>query len=641
MSVSSNGVQGNADSANPSISADGRYVVFVSDASNLVVGDTNTTTDVFVHDRATGQTQRVNVTSSGDQSSDLSYLSPGLENNDMVSISADGRYVAFVSDAANLGADTRVGGQIFVHDRITGMTEGASVNSSGDQANSTARAPRISADGRHVAFQSIATNLVAAAGVGLGRGQVYVHERASVEPPSPGPEDPQPRPDPPVVQPLPPTEPLPDRTSTNNLVLIVHGWNSSSDDWPTTLGYTIQDKIAQRQQQGLMDTKDVWTVATVDWRDAAGYGCLLLPCFVQWNAYANATSQGEAIGRQLSTTHYDQIHFIAHSAGSQLVDSAAGWLRSHAASGRQPFIHTTFLDAYHPFPDLAVYGGLANWAEQYVDTRDSLVSVAGWGVIENTNLTLPNAFNFDVTSLDDRNFVTIVQAHAWPYLWYQETAEFPASWNYGWRASKERDPDRLPSHEDLARGGRCVIFSESTVCSTPSSVTRTLEFSPVQNAFDVWLNPSTVSIATSSTGTVSISTPQQISLTVGSPVWVTLRADVVEPLNSMQLAYQFSDGSDGLLSVFLDDQLVYRSDQRFTDEGLSRSGIVPLGNIVPGRHSLSFRLDHFSNSNPTVTISEITFGIAQLVERVNAAPVADAGDDQTARVGDTVRLSGD
>jgi Tol biopolymer transport system component len=95
VSVDSTGVEGNADSYDPSISSDGRYVVFDSLATNLVAGDTNDSYDVFMHDRQTGQTLRVSVDSTGVE---------GNGESRWPSISSDGRYVAFSSIATNLVA---------------------------------------------------------------------------------------------------------------------------------------------------------------------------------------------------------------------------------------------------------------------------------------------------------------------------------------------------------------------------------------------------------------------------------------------------------------------------------------------------------------------------------------------------------
>ncbi len=134
------------------ISADGRYVVFESEASNLVAGDTNDHWDVFVRDRVARVTRRVSVSSGGAQTNRDSYTS---------SISADGRYVAFLSQASNLVAgDTNDHWDVFVRDRVARVTRRVSVSSGGAQANSDSYSTSISADGRYVAFDSWASNLV-------------------------------------------------------------------------------------------------------------------------------------------------------------------------------------------------------------------------------------------------------------------------------------------------------------------------------------------------------------------------------------------------------------------------------------------------------------------------------------------------
>jgi Tol biopolymer transport system component len=176
VSVDSTGAESDADNSvwQFAISADGSCVAFVSLASNLVSNDTNQNEDVFVHDRVTGSTERVNVDSSGGQAAGGS-LYPGSYDP---SISADGRYVAFDSFAANLViGDTNGTYDVFVHDRVTGVTERVSVDSSGAEANDANGYPAISADGRFVAFLSLATNLVP--GDGNGRVDAFVHDRTT------------------------------------------------------------------------------------------------------------------------------------------------------------------------------------------------------------------------------------------------------------------------------------------------------------------------------------------------------------------------------------------------------------------------------------------------------------------------------
>jgi hypothetical protein len=153
ISVSSIGAQANQSSYYPAISGDGRFVAFMSDATNLVSGDTNGFSDIFLHDRQTGMTTRISVSSSGAQGNNLS--------DSYVSISDDGRFIAFNSEATNLvSGDTNGAADVFVYDRQAGITERISLDSSEIQANAGSFAPAISADGRFVAFSSSATNLV-------------------------------------------------------------------------------------------------------------------------------------------------------------------------------------------------------------------------------------------------------------------------------------------------------------------------------------------------------------------------------------------------------------------------------------------------------------------------------------------------
>lgn len=167
LSVNAAGVQGDRYSWNPSISGDGRYVAFESSATNLVPGDTNLATDVFVHDRQTGLISRASVDSHGLQASGSSFGA---------AISADGRSVAFTSEATDLvSGDANASVDVFVHNRLTGQTSRVSVDSAGVAGNHTSQSPSISADGQIVSFQSLASNLVP--GDTNAVYDVFVHDR--------------------------------------------------------------------------------------------------------------------------------------------------------------------------------------------------------------------------------------------------------------------------------------------------------------------------------------------------------------------------------------------------------------------------------------------------------------------------------
>jgi len=167
VSVSSGGTNSNAGGGDASLSADGRYVAFASLASNLVAGDDNdcpssapTCSDIFVRDVESGTTERVSVASDGSQANERS-LDPD--------ISADGRYVVFASQASDLAEGDRVCTplgvpdceDVFRHDRTTGETVLVSANTLGIPGNASSINPAVSADGRYVAFSSLASDLVA------------------------------------------------------------------------------------------------------------------------------------------------------------------------------------------------------------------------------------------------------------------------------------------------------------------------------------------------------------------------------------------------------------------------------------------------------------------------------------------------
>ncbi|MFE5817167.1 TolB family protein [Streptomyces sp. NPDC056479] len=169
VTLSPTGEQGNGPSYAPEFSADGRFAAFTADASNLVSGDTNEMSDVFVRDLRTGAVERVSVGSDGTQADQRSSLQ---------SISADGRYVLFRSNARNLvhwdtppadaGAD-----DIYLHDRRTGTTKRISVAFDGGSAYAAGAA--MSADARYIAFNAKADRMEEGAADLFGA--VYVFDR--------------------------------------------------------------------------------------------------------------------------------------------------------------------------------------------------------------------------------------------------------------------------------------------------------------------------------------------------------------------------------------------------------------------------------------------------------------------------------
>ena len=144
---------GNSGSGSPVISADGSTLVFLSASSNLVAGaDSTSLYDIYAADVLSTDISRVNVKSDGTLAADGRSISPDLSN--------DGRYVSFVSDTTNFAADaTSANYDVFIKDRVVGTLTRVSTSLTGGDGNGESRDARISADGRYVVFDSIATNL--------------------------------------------------------------------------------------------------------------------------------------------------------------------------------------------------------------------------------------------------------------------------------------------------------------------------------------------------------------------------------------------------------------------------------------------------------------------------------------------------
>lgn len=168
ISVDGSGNQSDGESDWPTMSADGRYIAFYSYASNLVPNDTNDASDVFVRDTQTGAVTRVSLSSAG--------VEANADSHDAV-ISADGRYVSFISLATNLAPQTDFPNtyDVFVHDRQTGATTAVSVTLSNTLSTSNSYHQTISADGRYIAFNSSVANFVA--GDTNGISDVFVWDR--------------------------------------------------------------------------------------------------------------------------------------------------------------------------------------------------------------------------------------------------------------------------------------------------------------------------------------------------------------------------------------------------------------------------------------------------------------------------------
>jgi len=245
----------------------------------------------------------------------------------------------------------------------------------------------------------------------------------------------------------------------NGLVFITHGWigkaTDNSKDWVNIMATKI--KAITDTNQNIQ-----WCVVPYDWS-------ALALTLVPWDAYSNAEMVGKGVlgeyfiaGRQQYDQQYDYVHLIAHSVGSKLIDTVATELtkfidsynKNHTTGlWKKPIIHTTFLDAYDIAGTVSRYGYSSDYAEQYVDSRLVALGDPIGGLGDLTRIRLPGSYNIDVTNLDpDINLPIIgINAHAWPYKWYQKTIDNLDFSNYGFNLTFEMN--KPPSYERTGKYG--------------------------------------------------------------------------------------------------------------------------------------------------------------------------------------------
>ena len=417
---------------------------------------------------------------------------------------------------------------------------------------------------------------------------------------------------------------LPAKTPTaKNLVLITHGWKGDIGEgmWTTDMANSINGTIKDRINS------DEWDVWTYDWSFDARKETdnittpVGIKIHVPFQAFVNAISHGKYVGQKIAGLNYDHIHFIAHSAGSALIDTAASWIKA-IDKDSPPTIHCTFLDAYDPRGNLSPYGLSAIWAEQYVDTRPILPSLVK--EFDTTDTYLQNCYNFDVTPLDPLGLDAFFdERHAWPHKFYQDTIikgplsqDFP---DFGFALSLESgNIGWTYLNQSLPPGDTLVLYGENVYDNIERSLRNIVHI--LNDPFDLysaWLNKK---IRTSVSGTVTIdpSIPSQMTLTQGSPVWMSMEFEVIDPMNILSLDYEFLSSSDGLLSVFFDNGVVSKIDERVAFEGTNEANSIWLGKVEPGTHVLSFRLDSFTGGQSVVEISNVRTGIMKAIPTEDA-----------------------
>ena len=451
-------------------------------------------------------------------------------------------------------------------------------------------------------------------------------------------------------------------TLASHAVVITHGWNADATGWVQQMAARICDKlnaglivsgVKANYLTRLCHTTN-WDVWVLDWKSNAANACTL---FCPWEAYTNATDIGENLALKLKGKHYSHIHFIAHSAGANLIDFATVWLRVWVPKEDGLQIHETFLDAYDPVSDATRYGKQADWADNYVDTRDVTVYLNAFG-LDGTKLFLQNGYNVDVTPIitplvgydgcqaNSANPIVVAQCrHSRPYRFYGLSVDSsftdpgdPLSAAYdpingtggmGYPLSLESGHSLSLLYSLYQPGGKCLM--DKDICYAGALPPNAWSFLPgavagtVIDAATGAVNyvagaGSTLfdSISLGSAWLLPYSGPAiRTGLSAGTsaepPSSITARVTTTQAVNTMRFNWNFAASGEGFLRVFVDGILVREIDQRHVSTASLAAEEIYIGGetgtLTPATHLIVFRLDGFSTLANGVQLAGVQLGL--------------------------------
>ena len=424
---------------------------------------------------------------------------------------------------------------------------------------------------------------------------------ANPPPPTPGAHAP----------PQPPSYPpsSPPSLTEDKLILITHGWNTAPEDIKS-FWEPLRDAIDASVGAD-------WKVELYDWHNRSGG--LSVWEGPNW-ALGMAVNEGYYKGAKIKNQNYKHVHFIAHSAGAALIAAASYKLRPTAETSL-PTIHMTFLDAYAgPLVVGGVtdykeaYGGKADWADHYF-ARDLLTGLF-------TQLVLPQAYNVDVTLLDPAIPGLpglFPSSHGWPTCFYRHTVDLDGASCGG-----------APSGAILGKGFP-LAFEECEGCSTTDWITSRnasfphgslfeysgfadssgsdLVFRTRESAsYNLLLSNPTVS----QTGAVGVES-NLASLMVnesGQTAWINLTVTTTEAVNFLAFEGSFpsAPGGNGVATVYVDGYERGYLDEAFAPPGSIAYRFDTPGELTPGTHVISVRLDQFGPAPSSVNVASLATG---------------------------------
>lgn len=395
-----------------------------------------------------------------------------------------------------------------------------------------------------------------------------------------------------------------------NLILVTHGWTPRHQDINSPPNPAWIDNMSNALSGYLDNNPELagWQVYGHKWVEKSW----------KWfpdDALENGNEEGRKLGERLASDSWSHIHFIAHSAGSALIQAATEVIKD--TPGNTTTIHETFLDPYVGLEKTGVasYGYLADWSDHYL-ARDRLT-----GVWQLTQSSLERCYNVDVTYLDPNKlqvdgFISTSggvsepckqtkTSHDWPIDFYLNTIVGTVPMEYegfGFPLSKEggnwdyaRANYGTPNDPPHPLGNADPPCTEYLSVTTPAVIGPTVNFMESPTA------------GQSPTGTIQ-KWPFGFQEFPGSPVWFSSVITLTNPVNTVSFESVFVNtnvGSEGMLSVYWNSNTIGSIDERAVKPGLQRYSFHFPNANANSSHVLGFRLDPFTNALSSVIVTNV------------------------------------
>ncbi len=415
----------------------------------------------------------------------------------------------------------------------------------------------------------------------------------------------------------PPSPPSP---TQNKLILVTHGWDTDFDTY-AAFWAPLRNVIAARVGPD-------WQVRSYDWTEESQTGGLP---FGPDLALVNGVAHGFRLGREIGQQGYQHVHLIAHSAGSALIAAAASRIKYFSPNTT---VHTTFLDAFGgagTIPGVGTYeqsyGLNANWSDQYFTPAEDPV----FGPF--TDLRLPNSFNVNVALVDPhypQGFTPsgIRASHTWPRCFFRYTVDgnavadcdppagSPVNWlNWGFALSFEQwtgsggVQEWIDRRQEDQRPGRVVTLYRADI--PPARVFRIRRDPPI----DLLGTPSFPSnaVAVQIMPGIFTMTTQPPSAPFPAPAWVNFEVATPASVNfiTFNMAITGDPGAAGLVTMYVNGTKCGVVDQPYTLPGSQPYSMPTPGDLVPGQHFVSFRLDPINAMASSITVQNVATGMGK------------------------------